>query len=269
MDITSILYPVATISGLGLVFGVGLGFAAKKFAVEIDEKEEHVLEMLPGANCGGCGYAGCAAFAKAVVEGKMKPNACFVNNDESTQAIADYLGTTVEMLEKKRAKVACQGTNENAGEKNEYYGILDCRDAALIPGGGSKSCSYGCLGLGSCVKVCVFGAMSLVDGVAVVDPDKCTACGTCVRTCPKEIIHLIPATSTYHVNCMSQDKGKDAKANCTVACIGCGICVRNCEVKAITMTNKVALIDNNICVDCGVCQQKCPTGAITQIRSVG
>jgi len=269
MDITSILYPVATISGLGLVFGAGLGFAAQKFAVEVDEKVEQVLEKLPGANCGGCGYAGCSAFANAVVEGKAKANACAVNNDENTKEIATILGTTVEISEKKRAMVACRGTNENAAEKNEYYGILDCRDAALIPGGGSKSCSYGCLGLGSCEKVCVFGAMSIKDGVAVVDPDKCTACGTCVRTCPKHIIHLIPAKSTYHVNCMSEDKGKDAKANCKVACIGCGICVKNCPVNAITMKNKVAFIDNSICISCGVCEEKCPTGAITQIKSVG
>ena len=269
MDITSILYPVATISGLGLVFGAGLGFAAQKFAVEVDEKVEQVLEKLPGANCAGCGYTGCAAFAGAIVDGKANPVGCAVNSSENTKEIAAILGTTVEIGERKRAMVACQGTPENAGQKNEYYGILDCRDAALIPGGGSKSCSYGCLGLGSCEKVCVFGAMTIQNGIAVVDPEKCTACGTCVRTCPKEIIHLIPAKSTYHVNCMSEDKGKDAKANCKVACIGCGICVRNCEVKAITLNNKVALIDNDICVSCGVCEEKCPTGAITKIKSVG
>lgn len=267
MDITSIIYPVAAIGGLGVVFGAGLGLAAKKFAVEVDETVELVLESLPGANCGGCGYAGCEAFAKAVVEGTVKPNACFVSNADQINAIADILGTTVEILDKQRAMVACCGTNENAIEKNEYYGILDCRDAALIPGGGSKSCGYGCLGLGSCEKVCVFGAMSIKDGVAVVDPDKCTACGTCVRTCPKSIISLIPATSTYHVNCMSQDKGKEAKTNCKVACIGCSICVRNCEVKAITMKNRVALIDQSKCVDCGVCEEKCPTKAITGIKS--
>ncbi|NLI90533.1 MAG: RnfABCDGE type electron transport complex subunit B [Epulopiscium sp.] len=269
MDITSILYPAAAISGLGLVFGAGLGFAAQKFAVEVDEKVEMILEKLPGANCGGCGYAGCEAFANAVAEGQIEPSCCFVNDAESTKAIGSILGKEVKVLERQRAMVACRGTDENAKEKNLYYGITDCRDAALIPGGGSKSCSYGCLGLGSCVEVCVFGAMSIKDGVAVVDPEKCTACGTCVRTCPKHIIHLIPAKSTYHVNCMSEDKGKDAKSNCKVACIGCGICVRNCEAKAITMKNKVACIDNNICVDCGVCEEKCPTKAITQIKSVG
>lgn len=269
MDVTSILYPVATISGLGLLFGAGLGFAAQKFAVEVDEKVEQVLEKLPGANCGGCGYAGCGAFANAVAAGEAKANACFVNSDENTVEIGKILGTSVEILEKQRAMVACRGTDENAKEKNKYYGITDCRDAALIPGGGSKACAYGCLGLGSCVEVCVFDAMSIKDGVAVVDPEKCTACGTCVRTCPKHIIHLIPATSTYHVNCMSEDKGKDAKANCKVACIGCGICVRNCEVKAISMKNRIAYIDNSICVDCGVCEEKCPTKAISQIKSLG
>lgn len=268
MDITSILYPIAAISGLGALFGVGLGYASQKFAVEVDEKVEQVKDLLPGANCGGCGYAGCEAFAKAVVEGKMKPNACFVNSAEQITAIADILGTTVEILEKQRAMVACQGTPENAKEKNKYDGILDCRDAALLPGGGSKACSYGCLGLGSCERVCVFDAIRVINGIAVVDPEKCTACGTCVRTCPKHIIHLIPAKSTYHVNCMSHDKGKDAKSNCKVACIGCGICVRNCQVKAITMKDKVAEIDQSLCIDCGVCQEKCPTKAITQIKSI-
>ncbi len=266
MDINSILYPVAAISGLGALFGAGLGFASQKFAVEVDEKEELVLEQLPGANCGGCGYAGCGAFAKAVVEGKVKATACSVNSAEATKAIADILGTTVEIMEKQRAMVACQGTPENAKEKNEYYGILDCRDAALLPGGGSKACSYGCLGLGSCEAVCVFDAMKIINGVAVVDPDKCTACGTCVRICPKNIIHLIPATSTYHVSCMSQDKGKEAKDNCKVACIGCGICMKNCPVKAITIKNRVAKIDHDICIGCGICMKKCPTNAIVDIK---
>lgn len=266
MDITNILYPVATISGLGLVFGAGLGFAAQKFAVEVDENVEKVIEKLPGANCGGCGYAGCGPFAEAVVAGTVEPSCCFVNSAENTQAIGDILGTAVEVLDKQRAMVACRGTNENATDKNKYYGITDCRDAALLPGGGSKSCSYGCLGLASCVKVCVFDAMSIQDGVAVVDPEKCTACGTCVRTCPKHIIHLIPATSTYHVNCMSEDKGKEAKSNCSVACIGCGICVRGCPVDAITMKNRIAYIDNCVCIDCGICEKKCPTKAITGIK---
>lgn len=268
MDINSILNPVVAIGGLGVLFGAGLGYAAQKFAVEVDETVEKIKENLPGANCGGCGYAGCEAFAHAVAERKIKPTACPVSNAEQMKAIADILGTTAEVGEKKRAIVACRGTRENAKEKNEYYGILDCRDAALLPGGGSKACQYGCLGLGSCEKVCVFGAMTIQDGVAVVDPDKCTACGTCVRTCPKSIIHLIPASSTYHVNCMSRDKGKEVKSNCSVGCIGCGICVRNCEAKAIIMENNVAIIDQSKCIDCGVCEQKCPTKAITQIKSV-
>lgn len=269
MDINNIIYPVIAISGMGAIFGAGLGFAAQKFAVEVDEKVEKVRDNLPGANCGGCGYAGCDAFASAVAEGICKPTACSVCSAEQIQAIADIMGTAAEVGEKMRAMVACRGTKENAKEKNQYYGILDCRDAALLPGGGSKSCQYGCLGLGSCEKVCVFGAIEVTDeGVAVVDPEKCTACGTCVRTCPKSIIHLIPASSTYHVNCMSHDKGRDAKANCSVSCIGCGICVRNCEAKAITLNNNVALIDQSKCVDCGVCEQKCPTKAITQIRGL-
>lgn len=268
MDIMSILYPVAAISGLGALFGVGLGYASQKFAVEVDEKVEIVQELLPGANCGGCGYAGCLAFAKAVVEGDAKANACFVNSAENTKAIADMLGAQVEILEKQRAMVACQGTPENAKEKNQYYGILDCRDAALLPGGGSKACSYGCLGLGSCVEVCVFDAIHIINGMAVVDPEKCTACGTCVRTCPKDVIHLIPATSSYHVTCMSHDKGKEARSNCKVACIACRICVRNCPVDAITMNNLVAEIDQALCTDCGVCEEKCPTKAITQIKRV-
>ncbi|WP_058485502.1 RnfABCDGE type electron transport complex subunit B [Defluviitalea phaphyphila] len=262
MDITSIIYPVISIGGLGLLFGTGLGYASKKFAVEVDERIPQVRDLLPGANCGGCGFAGCDAFAKAVVEGKVTPEGCPVNNSESIEKIASLMGLKVEQGEKKVAVVKCNGTCENSKNKYEYYGITDCRDAALIPGGGAKSCSYGCLGLGTCKKVCPFGAIEIENGIAVINEDKCTACGNCVDACPKAVIELVPIKNRVRVLCNSQDKGKDVKQSCSVGCIGCRMCVKACEYDAIDFNNNLAHIKYDKCTQCMACVKKCPTKAI-------
>lgn len=262
MDYMNILYAAAALGGLALIFGVGLGFAAIKFAVEVDPLIPVVRELLPGANCGGCGYAGCDGYAMALVDGKAVPSACPVNSSENAEKIAKALGMEVVIGEKTSAFVKCNGTCENAKDKYQYYGIKDCKSAHYLQGSGSKGCEYGCLGLGSCFNVCMFGAITIENGVAIIDEDKCTSCGLCVSSCPKALIEIIKTSAHTRVQCSSNDKGKDAKSKCTVSCIGCGICVKQCEDDAIHVTDSLAKIDYDKCINCGKCVAKCPTKCI-------
>lgn len=265
MNIMDILNPVLAIGGMGLLFGGGLGLAAKKFAVPVDERVDQIKGNLPGANCGGCGFAGCEAFAKAVVSGESKPNGCGVCNPDQIGAIAAIMGLVAEIGEKKIAVVKCAGKNSLARTKYAYTGVPTCKDAALV-NGGPKGCQYGCLGLGSCVQACPFGAMTVEEGLAQVDEKKCTACGNCVASCPRHLIEVMSCKSSYHVMCHSLEKGKDVKTNCSVGCIGCGLCVKQCEEGAITLQNNVAVIDVEKCSQCGKCKDKCPTNAIIQLN---
>lgn len=263
MDINSILFPVLSIGGMGILFGFGLGFAAIKFRVEQDPKIPKVRECLPGANCGGCGYAGCDAYAAAVVEGKAKTNGCPVGGAAVAEKVSEIMGVEAEVGERMAAFVKCSGNCDKAAAKYDYFGIQDCKMENALAGG-RKSCSYGCLGDGNCAKVCNFGAISIVNGVAVIDKDKCTACGQCVAACPKNIIELVPYKSRVRVACNSNDMPKAVKTNCAVGCMGCKICERNCEHDAVHITNFLAKVDYEKCVECGVCIEKCPTKAISQ-----
>lgn len=264
MDVSAILSPVIAIGGMGLLFGVGLGIAAKKFAVPVDERVEAIKECLPGANCGGCGFPGCDAMAKSIVAGESKVNGCPVCNEAQIEAIAKLMGVSADASEKQIAVVRCKGNKSHAKEKYIYEGIESCKDAHLI-GGGPKMCAYGCLGFGSCQKVCSFGAITMEEGLPVIHPEKCVACGACQKACPRQIIHLLPIHTTYHVNCISKDKGKEVKAACEVGCIGCGICVKQCEEGAITLVDNHAIIASNQCISCGKCETKCPTKAISNL----
>lgn len=186
MDVSLILLAVVVVGGVGLVIGLLLGVAGNKFAVETDERVTQVREYLAGSNCGGCGYAGCDACAEAMVAGKAAPNACAPAGAANAKAIGEILGVSVEESERKVAFVRCAGTCDKTVMKSEYYGIQDCQKASMMPGTTAKACSYGCMGLGSCVSACKFGAMRIVEGVAQVDPEKCTACGACTRGLPQE-----------------------------------------------------------------------------------
>ena len=257
-----ILLAALVIGITGLLIGLILGVAGKKFAVEVDERVLFIRDELPGNNCGGCGYAGCDALAEAIVKGEAPVNACPVGGAPVASAIGDIMGTAAEAGERRVAFVKCNGTCDKTSVKYNYYGIHDCKKLALIPGEGDKSCNYGCMGYGSCVRACAFDAIHIVNGIALVDKEKCVTCGKCVAECPKHLIEIIPYEAKHIVQCNSKDKGKDVKAACEVGCIGCGICVRQCEFDAVKVENNLAYIDQSKCTKCGKCAQKCPSKII-------
>lgn len=242
----------------GLIIGLLLGFAAIKFAVPVDEKAEAIREFLPGNNCGGCGYAGCDALAKAIAAGEAAVGACPVGGAAAAEKIGEVMGVEAESGNKKVAFVKCNGTCDKTTVQYNYYGVADCKRKAVIPGGGDKGCAFGCLGDGSCVAVCQFDAIHVVNGVAVVDKESCVACGKCVEECPRNLIELIPYDTAHMVQCSSRDKGPQVMAVCDVGCIGCGICAKQCEADAITLEDNLAHIDPEKCTGCGKCAEKCP-----------
>lgn len=259
MDI--ILFPVLILGGLGFIFAILLSVASNVFAVEVDPLIEAIDNVLPGANCGACGYPGCAGLAKAIANGQAPLTACSVGGEPVAEKIGDIMGTDAGDVEKEVAVVLCQGDCEKAKEKFIYDGIADCRSATAIQGG-SKACSFGCLGCGTCVDACAFDAIDIVDGVAVIDKDKCVSCGKCITACPKNIIELVPYSSEYIVKCKSTDAGRDVRQSCSIGCIGCQICVKACPKEAITFENNLAKIDYEKCINCSICAGKCPTKAI-------
>lgn len=258
---SAILNPFLVLGGLGLLFGIVLSLASKAFAVEVDPKVEAIREVLPGANCGACGFPGCDGLASAIAKGQAPVNGCKVGGESVSDKIGDIMGVKADTGEKFVAKVMCQGSSCNANQKYIYNGIEDCK-AANIVAGGSKSCQYGCLGYGTCKSVCQFGAIEIVDGIAEIDPEKCTSCGQCIEACPKGIIKLVPYKQKVIIKCNSKEFGKAVKDKCQIGCIGCQMCVKTCPKEAIVFENNLARIDYEKCVGCGLCAQKCPTGAI-------
>ena len=259
--LNDILIPVGIFAGLGLLFGLVLLIASRAFAIKQDERVSGVLACLPGANCGGCGYPGCAALAEAIVAGDASATACSVGGKECALAIGAIMGFEVGDAVRMRAQVMCSGTADLAQKKYAYAGVHDCIAAAQL-GGGDKLCPNGCIGLGTCVSRCPFSAISLVSGVAVVDSRKCVGCGICVSACPKHLIALIPFDSRHWVGCRSMDKGALVRRYCDAGCIGCGLCAKVCEAGAIHVEHFVAKIDYAKCTGCGKCAQACPRGII-------
>ena len=259
---TGVIMAAVVVGLIGLLIGLLLGFAAKAFAVPVDEKEIEVREFLPGNNCGGCGYAGCDALAKAIAAGEAPVNACPVGGAAVAEKIGNVMGVAAGDSVKMVAYVKCSGTCDKAGIKANYYGISDCKRAAAIPGRGDKACSFGCMGFGSCVAACKFDAIHVEHGVAVVDKEKCVACGKCVATCPKSLIELVPYAAPHKVQCNSKEFGKAVKEVCSAGCIGCKMCTRVCEADAITVENNIAKIDYSKCTGCGKCAEKCPAKII-------
>ncbi|MGQ9604426.1 MAG: RnfABCDGE type electron transport complex subunit B [bacterium] len=255
-----VIYSVVSLTAMGAVFGLVLAIAAKRFAVARDHRIEEIESMLAGANCGACGYGGCGGFAKALVAGKASPYDCSPSGVEVADRIAELLGA--EKVEKKAmvAMVGCRG-GDRVAIKMDYSGITSCKALALLADN-LRLCSYGCIGLGTCVEVCPFNAIRMVDGFAEVDDSKCTGCGKCVDACPKGIIYLVPKTNKVRIACSSHGRGKEVKAICEVGCIGCGICVKSCPVKCIELVDNLPVIDHSRCINCGICAAKCPTKSI-------
>ncbi|MFI3212210.1 MAG: RnfABCDGE type electron transport complex subunit B [Eubacteriales bacterium] len=259
---SGIILATIVIGSVGLLLGLFLGIAAIKFKVEVDPKEEAILAALPGNNCGGCGFAGCSGLAGAIAKGEAEVNACPVGGDTTSEAISKIMGVEAKAGNKQVAFVKCNGTCDKTTMDYEYTGMEDCGMLAFVPNGGPKSCNYGCLGYGTCVKACPFDAIHIVDGVAVVDKEACKACGKCIAVCPKNLIEMIPYDAKVQVACSSQAKGPVVMKACQVGCIGCGICKRNCPADAITVENFIAKIDYDKCIGCGICKEKCPKKAI-------
>lgn len=262
MNITMIIIAAAVVGGVGLLIGLLLGVAGKKFAVEVNEKEIAVRAELPGNNCGGCGYPGCDGLAAAIAEGKAPVSGCPVGGSDVAKKIAAIMGEEVTEGRRMVAFVKCAGDTAHSRKDYIYDGIEDCSLMAFIPGGGAKTCNHGCLGYGTCVKTCSFHAIHIVDGIAVVDKDKCKACGKCITACPRKLIELVPYEQEIKVHCSSHDKGKAVMTACDSGCIGCKKCEKNCPVNAITVVDNVAHIDYDKCTNCGLCRDNCPRHCI-------
>ena len=261
------LSAVLALAVLALLASFGLAIAARIFAVETDPRIELVEEALPGANCGGCGYPGCAGLAKAIVEGRANVDDCPVGSEETRKAISEIMGISFEGGQVRMvALVMCKGDDQVAGKRFFYNGIYDCASAALIFGG-DKTCSYGCLGQGTCAEACPFGAIEMLDsGLAQVESDKCTGCGQCVDACPKGIIKMVPAEREVHILCSSHDKGAVARKACKTACIACQKCVKAAPEGSIVMEDFLAVVNYDYDIPHEIAEQ-CPMNTIVVINS--
>lgn len=258
MDIMAIIIAALVVGLVGIILGFFLGISGEKFKVEVDPREDAILEVLPGNNCGGCGYAGCSGLASAIVKGEAPVGQCPVGGEPVAAKVSEIMGVEAEAGDKKVAFVKCAGTCDKANVDYEYSGIKDCTAMAFVPGGGPKSCNFGCLGYGTCVTACPFDAIHVVNGVAEVNPLACKACGKCVSACPKNLIELVPYDVAHIVKCSSKDMGKDVMKACSVGCIGCHLCEKNCPSDAVHVIDNVAYIEQDKCTGCGICAQKCP-----------
>ena len=265
-----LLYTILTLCVLGILSAVILYVVAQKFRVEEDPRIDEVEKMLPGANCGGCGFAGCRGMADALVkQDDISSLFCPVGGGDTMKAVAAYLGKAAPEKEPQVATVRCGGTCEKRPRTNEYNGARSCAVASSLYIG-ETGCAFGCLGYGDCVAACTFGAITIdpATGLPVVDPDKCTACGACVKACPKKIIERVPYKQAVLVACRNQDKGAVTRKICDVGCIGCMKCQRECPADAIKIENFVSKIDYDKCVGCGHCADICPRGIINLLDMV-
>lgn len=259
-----VLYTALSIGGIAFVAGVVLFAAARKFAVQEDPLIDVVEDLLPGANCGGCGFAGCRAFAEALVNTRDDGLRCPVADADATAGIAAELGMEMGGADRKVARIHCQGGNR-AVHLGRYEGIKTCL-ASTVAASAELVCPFGCLGYGDCRDACPFDCIEIIDGVAVVDEDGCTGCGICVSACPRKLITLQSSQKKVYVACRSVDSGALAKKYCEVACIGCRLCVKACEFDAIDYEPFLATIRPEACTLCGACVDKCPTHAILFLK---
>lgn len=249
---------IISIGGVAAAAGLAIGIASRAFFVKENPLKQQLEAALPGANCGGCGFPGCAGYAQALADGKADPTACSPGGSETLTKIATLLGKDAAVKEKESARLACYGQNEHCGTRYNYTGVRTCAGAALL-NGGPKSCPFGCIGYGDCVSVCQFGAMEMgADGLPHINEDKCTACGLCIKACPKKILSLQTVSRGVFLHCSSTDPAKEVRAYCAVGCIGCGICAKKCPEGALTMKDNLPVWDWSKCTSCGICAEVCP-----------
>lgn len=267
---------VLLVASLGALFGLILAFASRKFATDVDPRIDIVAGLLPGANCGACGYPGCHGLAEAIVSGQTGVSPCVACTPEAKHQIAEVMGLKNEMPLsqelRKVARLACNGCNVNLTKIYEYKGVQDCHLAAKSLGGPGK-CNFGCLGFGSCVKSCPFHAIFMSDnGLPIIDYEKCTGCGVCAQQCPQKVLYITDASTKIHIKCNNPAKGKAAMTNCSVSCISCGLCAKNCPTTAITMhedaNGSLPVIDREKCIECGICVKTCPRHCIHYIEPI-
>lgn len=256
-----ILEALLWIGLIGLISGIALAVAAKYLAVKEDFRIAAINDLLPGANCGGCGYAGCADYARAIAEGQAEINLCTPGGLACMSNIAAYLGVAATAAKKKSALVLCCGDNDKSKKRFAYNGISDCA-AAHATAGGDKSCTWGCLGYGSCARVCPVDAITIENGLARVNKELCIACGKCVAICPRRIIKMVPVAANIHVLCSSPDKGPLVKQACSTGCIGCRLCVKFGDEGAFVMDGFLAKVDYSIPVTKEEVIEKCPSKCI-------
>lgn len=264
--ITDVIRAVAVMGSVGLILGVGLALAAKRFAVQIDPKIEAILRLLPGANCAGCGFVGCGSYAEAVAKGEAPPNKCAPGGMATAEKIGEIVGIKVEATTPRVARIHCAGCISAERTKFLYSGIRDCASAVLLAEG-PMACRYGCVGMGSCVNSCLFGAMKVQPNAPPqVVEEKCVGCGACVAACPKKLIELIPKDRHIFVRCSSHDRGKDVKSVCDVGCVTCMLCAKKrCKHGAITIVDNIPIIDYSKCQECGECAKGCPSRNIINL----
>ncbi len=256
----SVIYCVLVLGGIGLVAAVVLVVASKIMYVPSDERAGLIAEALPGANCGACGYAGCADYAAAVSSGGAAPNLCVPGGSEAAKRIGEILGEEVETAERRVAVVACRGSYDSTRDKYIYNGVQSCAACAMLHSG-RGDCAYGCVGYGDCAAVCPFGAIKVNNGVAEVDYSLCTGCGRCVETCLKKIIKLVPYGRTPLVLCSNHDRASETRKVCVSGCLGCRRCEKACPAGAITVDDNCAAVDFSKCIGCGKCVEVCPVHA--------
>jgi electron transport complex protein RnfB len=259
-----ILLPVAILAAAGLVCGLALALASRFIGVREDPRVADILALLPGANCGGCGFAGCAAYAAAVASGKAPPDRCTAGADAAKVADAAGIAAPEAAPEPLKAVVLCSGTDSFAKKSFVYDGLADCAAAAAVAGG-DKTCPFGCLGYGSCVRVCPEGAITVENGVAHVDPSRCIGCGRCAAACPRHVIEMLPASRMVHVFCKSTDKGAVKRKYCSAGCIGCRLCERKAP-GAVKVDGFLARVNYDVPFPLGTATDDCP---VKCLRSAG
>jgi len=261
-----VLWSLGIMTALGVLFGVCLAIAGRFFRVETDERIETVARALPGINCGACGYAGCDAYAEAVVQG-APPNLCIPGGRETAENVAHIMGRQLDVESREvRAVIHCQGGTDRCGARYDYEGIPSCAAADLLQNG-PKKCDYGCLGFGDCADACPFGAISMrADRIPVVDWDKCTGCGTCVGACPRNLIETLPTTVRHVLACSSQGKGKAVKQACSVGCIACWLCVKVSPEGSIEKDGNLPRLIYTDGADYAPAMEKCPMNCFVQVE---